>query len=315
MVQDESRILTGPKDHKWPTEKQESFYAVLQQDDLEVSDFQALLGLPLFVGGSERIDLVGEHHTTKYAMELSALTGLPMINGMLSRVSYDRARKVIQLTSHPWLPKKALQAFTDQRPLLLVTSHIGLHPYELRLIGLGQKLGELDAVSLYRLPFSALRQVRPNCDTLREAGHLLFKAFDDQVAAITMSGNGALPTNGPAVIFDGKIDPGEDSLEVSIWMHADSSQQTWPNFYTELYSGEELIDQQSFFAKHPRDIWGDWIRLSVVAGSSPEVDRIKIGITHGRATFDNLMIRPLSDTSAIPMNDQCLLNNYPIWEP
>ncbi|OJV51745.1 MAG: hypothetical protein BGO31_11405 [Bacteroidetes bacterium 43-16] len=110
-------VLYSKAEKSWPEWLKEKGY--------EVSDFQAVLGLPFFHYNSDKIWIdLGNVGRNEYELcKLSLQTGIPMINTLLARTSWGQTFANIQLLDGPFNPKEVLDKF-DDRPVLLYVEKI-----------------------------------------------------------------------------------------------------------------------------------------------------------------------------------------------
>ena len=76
--------------------------------------------LPLFVGWNEKIRAGVYNRSELAALQISSTTGIPMINGRLSRNSTSKTLLATQMSSHPLIKKEVLDQLPNDKPLLLV---------------------------------------------------------------------------------------------------------------------------------------------------------------------------------------------------
>ncbi|MDF1698281.1 MAG: hypothetical protein P1U56_20700, partial [Saprospiraceae bacterium] len=91
-------------------------------DSLQINpdNYQAMYVLPLFVGWNEKIRAGVYNRSELGALQISSASGIPMINGRLSRNSTSKTLLATQMSSHPLIEKKALDLLPNDKPLILI---------------------------------------------------------------------------------------------------------------------------------------------------------------------------------------------------
>lgn len=125
------------------------------------SDYQAILSLPIFHVGSEHYHLHGQDEMLQLNTYVSFKTGLPLICNYSSRSSITRAYNCIELSWEPWKEYNILQDFPNDRPLLIVYApeRSILNPNEKRILSYADSILASDKFSLYQISIDALRQL------------------------------------------------------------------------------------------------------------------------------------------------------------
>ncbi len=92
--------------------------------DIDFSKYQAIIPIPLYLVGSANVVDEGGAYTIQQSLVLSAQTGLPVTGAMLTRSSRSQAYKQMQLVSEPYRIPLSIDDFKNDKPLLLLDSHI-----------------------------------------------------------------------------------------------------------------------------------------------------------------------------------------------
>ena len=125
------------------------------------SEYQAILSLPIFNVGSEHYHLHALEDMLQINTYVSFKTGLPMICNYSSRSSITRAYNCIELSWEPWKEYNILQDFPNDQPLLIVSipDQSPLNPNEKRILSYADSLMTTDKFSLHCISIDALRQL------------------------------------------------------------------------------------------------------------------------------------------------------------
>ncbi len=225
----------------------ENFRSVL--DQLNPSDYQAIISLPFYYHYSNPYNFGSSAKSIFNSMMLSYHTGLPMINAYLSRSSITEGRNIIQVFT-PAKIKKAIEAdLSDNRPFLVYHTSEELNPLEEQLLDRSELWLSDSFGDFYNLPYEKLfpglddrEVIFP--DSLKSTmtfengiyttvpGQIVYKSFEDSPAENTFSGHGAFscPNRGRYEIC--RLDLSADSLtnyELSLWYFNDNIRQTFAN--------------------------------------------------------------------------------------
>lgn len=91
--------------------------------DIDFSKYQAIVPIPLFLVGSNNIELAGSAYIVQQALVLSIQTGLPVTGAMLTRSSHRQSFDQIQMVSEPYRYPNIFNDYKNEKPLLLLRSH------------------------------------------------------------------------------------------------------------------------------------------------------------------------------------------------
>lgn len=296
------------------------------------TDFQAIMPLPYFNNGSDKIALPGSEASIARTYSLSIATGLPQLSSYMPRASVGQVLQHAQLLSGPLLDKSLLEQFPSDKPILLLVTPDALSLAEQRLVGLGKFLVSAEGVKLYELPLSALAattraQERAKADTLLptlpvRANNLqvttpkgvLLQSFDTSSDRRGRIGAGAFyePKEKFSILYNGPLPAPADTgrYEVSVWMNG-KMEDGFGNMQVKQYANGVLVDHQVADARLSTEIDGDWVRVAVSILVKPSTDRLEVLYDNSDLLVDDLLIRPL-DTDVYWFDKRCrlLLNGY-----
>ncbi|RYD96591.1 MAG: hypothetical protein EOP54_13370 [Sphingobacteriales bacterium] len=121
-----------------------SWASWLDARGLKAADFQAILGLPFYHIGSEKIYIMGvnEDFNQFELCKLSTQTGLPIINSMLSRNSWAQTFELIQIIDGKFNHKDILNRFSNKPLILLLDKNTPLKDKEQEWIEYAKYLGD-----------------------------------------------------------------------------------------------------------------------------------------------------------------------------
>ncbi len=320
MLNEQRNIIAGQGIDLYP-EWQIEWESILSSFHMPPSEFQAILAVPFFHHGSEKIFLA-DWFSERYAQIISVKTGLPLVQNLAARASLSQTRKVIQLASHPLIDRDWDNSLIDKRPLLLVI-HPGrtYSPGEQWLIDQSSLLGEVGEIRLAILPFE---QIQADTTFLTALDSVTTKD-SIQYPTLIRDGFGDDPTDPPGamvrvcnpwsdLLWKGNIPthPAEEFWEISVWIKISEETNYLPRLFVKQFLAGKEVFRERIVTMNTRDVWGEWAiaRDTLLLPSG----NIQLTAKAQGESFDRLMIRPINlnvldrSQSSSPL----LWNNYPL---
>jgi hypothetical protein len=250
-----------------------------------------------------------DYLTQRAAMIISAHTGIPLINGMLSRAPLESSLSAIQLASHPVINRSRLAYLSGDKPFLLVYGNqkqkltIG----EKLLLDRANPIGEILQAKILSINKNDFESITP--DNLDLRGEYIHSSWDEELADVTLTLPGAitLPPGRHTLYKDSMNNfmPKTDTLEISIWHYSDYRNYAVPTLIV-IADGKE----HSFFNRSIYDYIGYWVRQSITL-PAPDVLEI-ITVNPYELIYDDLHIQRITDTTVISIENVKIWNNYPL---
>jgi hypothetical protein len=311
--------------------------ALLASRSLTSHDFQAALYLPYFSSGSEKTSIVDG--SDMLGMKVSLFTGLGLPDVELSRTSLYQTDMNLQLMSSDLIAKKVLALYSSQKPLILIVGNgMALSDREKTLITRSSLIGKAyvfsDSISLYSIPLTAFADSAPailarfnefkrymtahgqymSTDT---CATVIYHGYDEQALPYAEFGQGALyMAKDDTLLYKGKMPNVKDSAqyEFSVWNYSDHRVCVYPSYRLEIYRGADMIKGYDIAGYKSTDVYGKWLRNAVNFTVPDSGCIIKVNASGSFATYDEMMIRPLSSQVLTHVDDKKLFmyNNYPI---
>ncbi len=129
--------------------------------DIDFSEYQAIVPIPLFLVGSNNIELSGGAYIVQQALVLSTQTGLPITGAMLTRSSHRQSFDQLQLVTEPYRKPTIFDDYKNNKPLLLLVSHTNNEEDELKYGHLkdgSELLHQTEKWSLYEMELSDFKK-------------------------------------------------------------------------------------------------------------------------------------------------------------
>lgn len=319
----DQKVFTQMYGNPYSQASKDSFLKILKEESIDIGDFQALYSIPLMEGWNDKFQIVPDFQAEYNSILFSMSTGIPMINGMLSRIGVSDAARAIQLSGNPLIQKEKLADLDTSKKIILVYGKGGkkLTVGEQFLVDHSSLLADradfqLRSLTLTFLKSDALaRQYRAFFDTtsfiVKDHLHV---GFDEKKSLETLAGKGSLALGRDTIILDRKFSLESDSIECSIFVKLDNLMYGNPQFLVELLKDEgSIISSANFNAYRSRDIQNGWVRANAILQSSPEVSKIRVSASEVNQDFlvDELCIRPVfAKVQSKKTNGDLLYNNF-----
>lgn len=299
--------------------------ALAEELGIDTSAFSSIYLLPTEQGWSDKIHQDGSWRSNHDAYKLSLATGLPLLNGKLSRVGLSRVLRSLQIVSHPLIEKPALEDLpADKDILLLASNEDELDPREVDLLATGRVLFSNEKVALRRVSPAALLARTSQAISLAKSDTTAFKY---PVARV------AFEENTDHTFFGGgsrKVAPGwttfelparqdsttADELELSFWVFADKSRFGGPKFYLrQLDANGKRLSEQKFWTNETFDAQNGWLRVAFNFTPDPKVAEFElVGQYEFPYFIDELWFRDTGVNAGITGPDgRRLYNNFLLY--
>lgn len=309
---------------------EEELLSVLRQNNINPSDFQAILALPRFGVWSDKVWPGLPFEAQFWSLRLSLATGLPIVNSVQSRVGTQHVLERVQMFGHPLIERQLLARLPNRKDLLLLHGLGGeeLQAGEQYLLDISEPLAETPRYTLRRLRLDSLEHSRAIAEAQRLYANGYRKApalhlgFDEESSEVAFYGQGCRQTTPdedwvctfPSTPFD------RDTLVVfSAWNYLDAGRWN-PGFWilsVRNAEGQEF-HREKLESRKSNDVQGRyWFRVErdiyIPRGGSVAI----AAHYHLPMRVDEVMIwgkgeRPLIDD---PKADGFLLENIWVRKP
>lgn len=275
--------------------------------------YEAMYLLPVIQTWNDKFLFELDFRTQRAAMTISGITGIPMINGMMSRAPLKSSISSIQLASNPAIKRQRLNYMKDEKPYLLIYGNQKQKPTEGEklLLSRGKFLGELLGARLYTLNKSDFQGADIN-DSYNGSNTYIHNSWNEEESPIHLTSPGARKVQqGTQKLFsydstDTLFTRGEN-IEISLWHYTDYRNYRVPRLIA-IADGKE----HQFFNRSSYDYIGYWVRQSLII---PAPDSLVINsVSDYPVLYDDLHIQKQNDTTTLLENGILIRNNYPITE-
>ncbi len=303
--------------------------AKLLKAGYDFSSFQAILPLPIYFLGSEKLSISSSANFS--SMRFSLESGLPLVCGQLSRTSISQSFKIANLLSDPYLKKEVVNDYLNQKPLLLTVGSSDLTGNEKMLLDKCDFLFENDGISFFKLPLRAFKDSTHEIKEFVSANLQSFKKHSGYISDSDMpnvvyktildtdfGNNHAKQFSDNVCLYKDVLPLGNEQIhyEFSVWLYTDKEFPDMPiiDFKEFDSTGTNLIFSKSLDGKLSLNTFNNWVRVSTDFKLTDRKNIISVTGKNKHSSYDELMIRPL-DVNVITSfkNDSIFqFNNFPI---
>ncbi len=303
------------------------YQACLNEANVNPKDYQAIIALPIMQGWSSKL-VTPLHWKSQYeSTSMSMISGLPLIDGMLSRLSLDHGMGIVQLGSNPLIKKDLLEKMPDARPILVMDMSEAerLPGHQNYLLNRSIPLGEFKNFDLYRLEIDSLSST-PEIDRARSKyllkqfkSPLHYDGFDGMNTSEDFryqSGSLLIGEGVNQMMYSTKLESLQDSMdiEVSFWTLFTNIHESTPKFNFETIDSNGIVIDNIFIdSQYSIDLKNDWVKVSATLNTSENLDELRLYSTSLKSEIiDDLMIRYQEEDAVVDnqLLDQFLWNNY-----
>lgn len=299
----------------------------LKENNINPDDYQAILALPLMQGWSSKLVTPLDWRSQYQGSTMSIASGLPLVDGMLSRLSLDHGMNIVQLGSNPLIDKDLVNKMPDNRPILIMdmTKSDTLPDHQDYIVSRSTRLSTHKVFDLYKLELESLK-TNPVRDSIILRFHsknylepIHYNGFDDLADKRSyryQRGSKKVETGPNQLLYSIKLNDLKDSsnVEVSFWTLFTTLHETTPKFFVKSIDTEGNVIQNVFIdSQHSSDVKNNWVKASTTLKASSSISEIKIYSSSLKdEIIDDFLIRYVDEDVVIdnPKADHFLWNNY-----
>jgi hypothetical protein len=333
QVEPVAQAIAGRESAAMLVSEKDNYHELLGWSTTPPEHFQALLPLPYFIAGSDKIAIEGTMESLREGYRASLNLRLPLLTMFTGRSSVGETLRLTQLLSSPLISKELLRQLPSAKPILLLVTPQPLSLAEQRLVALAHRVAGNDHVTLYELPIEALAATTLASE--RQKAATLLPTLTPQAGLATSTGKRAIyqdfvespdrrgrlgtgaffeAKEGFSMLYNGPLPMPADTgrYEASVWVNAQTAYGLG-NMQVKVYHQGQLLSTQAADARHTTEISGDWVRVAVEFRRPAEADRLEVLYESRDLLADDLLIRPLdTDVYWRDTRGQLILNGYPL---
>lgn len=314
----------------------DSWQSFIVEKGYDKNDFQCMLTLPYVHIGTEKLGVnTGATYPLSKAFDASLLLGVPIMDVMMSRSSWQQAFNQVKIEGGKLVEKTVLKEINNKPILLLHDKNYELNNDVGYILDLSQKLGTHDGLDVYIFqPKSLLTHDSVYRDSIAQYfdsvalgdtcigtfGTYYVEHFDNGSYKEGFLGYafGSIKSD-KKTIFDKPISPLYDmqAYEFSIWTLVSKDNYKTPIFRICTYDEhDEKLQDITIKAQEAVDNKGLWLRVSMYFTMSKNCSRLTVELINipnpAYIAIDELLLRP-ADALIItktPEETQGMVNNH-----
>lgn len=298
---------------------------------INTDNYQGMFLLPSEHGWTDKVYHEGCWRSNYEGYRWSIATGLPLINGKLSRVSLSHTLESMELISHPSIKRNILSQFpNDKKILILKAKEQVLTDGEEAFLSSGQTIYDSkDYVLLEIIPSSYAQELhkarvailtqRPHEDSLTQIlPQPLHYSHPEINKSHAFAGEGCLRIEaGETKVMTIPIDTSfrADTIELSFWNYVDASRYGGPHWKLEMLSNGQKVGSQNLWTLDVKETQMGWLRIAFDIPIEKGIDSIVLYHRHKFASFiDELLLKNKVDDIYYQNGQNLYFNNYQIEE-
>ncbi len=308
----------------------------LRGHNFAAADFQAILMLRYFQVGSEKLWVGNDHCENE--ISTGAVAGLqlslPLVDAMMSRTSWEVAKKQVKIAVGPYVHKPILDDIKSNKPFLLLWADgSNPDPDQRYLLSASNLIGSFLGYTAYacyptRLKESDKQQtdsiltlatnltIGDTC--IKYAGPWYVNHFDSVKATTTLFGNCALPEIEQLETHLATIPiqlAADQQYEFSCWALLGTEDYSSPFFKLDMLdASSNLIYTADALTKESTDNNGMWFRALLYFNVPAYCKAIRIRLfnepKHTYKMLDELMLRPADAVIISKSGRGLMVNNH-----
>lgn len=300
----------------------DKFRDIAQAHGIDTTAYSSIFLLPTELGWTDKIHHGGTWRSNHDGYSLSLATGLPLLNGKLSRLSLSRSLLSLQITTHPLVRKDLLDQLDLRKDILLLAAPDNqLDPPERRVRELGTSLYRSDELELLALDPQVLHTEHAAAvaasqrDSSRSEAYHRFAFEDNHPVAFYGQGSRWVGKFWQDILrLPADSLRGADAYDVSFWVYTDGRRFGGPEFYLKVEdaAGARLSEQHQW-VNTVYETQNGWQRVDFRLEIPPAAHTVRL-IAHHHQFFylDEVLLRPVGSNVRITGPDGILYNNYRI---
>lgn len=290
------------------------------------NNFQAIIGFPYFVIGSEKVGLPMYEEIANELYYISLLKSLPIVDVCLSRTSWQQAYEHMRIAAGDWTDKSMFTNTISEKPLLLVClndlpQNLHINTY----IEAAEFLNTMGRISLYKLDWKKYITITDSMKTTlckngenNEKYFHIYNGFENNICKNAFWGKGALDmsTTDTLTILDTNIVIAKkDTVEFSVWCKVIDKTYRMPSFEINQYNKQsERIENNWSYTQNATDIYNYWFRTSTHIILDTNTTKLSVKIhnsdKHPAYMIDELLITSNKNSTIMKNDNTIMFNNH-----
>lgn len=322
---DVHQFMTGEynayQSHTGFTKAKLKFYNELsQKHQLDRDNFHGIFLLPTEHGWTDKVFHNGSWRSNYEGYKLSLASGLPLINGKLSRMSVSHTLDAMQIVSDPAIKKEYLQTLSKDKKILFLNSKENeLKPSEEYLINISSKLFENEKFAIHEIMLdhfleqnrSYRARVGNSVQPDSVHNYIAYEHFDGEGPSFDCNGYKEVDRGRQPIAEFVLSELDSERIEVSFWNLVESKYQGGPWYILQFLKDENLVSEHKEWALDQINTQNGWLRVSIESEVPSEANTLRLFSNYDqRSIIDEMLIRKTQDSIVYKCKNRLFVNNY-----
>jgi len=296
----------------------------VEELNLNGDKYEGIFLIPTEHGWTDKVHHPGKFRSNYEGYRYSLTSGLPLINGKLSRMSVSQCLSSMELLADPMVKKDLLDQFSSEKDILFVVSlENELSPQEARLVHSTNEIYKTDKYMLSSINIQEFitrehlhRQALISDNTIDSLAIPIIYDHMDNNTQYAFAGSGARNIkagNEEILSFPLSNSYNHDTLELSFWYYVDHDYSGGPVWdlickqkgkitYKEKLHGLDLMETQD-----------GWMKVVFELPTKKEFESVTIESNSRHPYYiDEVLVRRIQDTISMGIDGELFVNNYRI---
>lgn len=297
------------------------------------NSFQAILPMPFYHGGSEKLTAHVNDDVVYQSIRASFQLDLPMVSSNMARTPITSSAHILQLFSSPLIYREyANDLGSNKKPFLVSCKNVKLKGQEQVIFDKATFLLKVDDVSYYSLEVQDLVPAQMDAiakynlvkDSLikvsnlqvSKPGYYYENTFDNHDNHLGLHGSGCLVSANDTIWIAEALElpASADTLEVVFWVLISPKYHAMGEVFGS-YTNDSLLQNIYVQPTSFRDIDGMWMRVSIPLLPTEMPSKLNMILRGKYLAVDQLLIKPQDAEvySTTDYGDTILYNNYFVY--
>ncbi len=283
-------------------------------DSVDISDYQAILPLPVSMEGAEKVTPADNWFTKTQGIPYAYQSGLPIIGAYMSRTSLSRILKQYQLGSSNYVDKEIIDDLPNTKKIITLIAKEDAEIYK-DIAQNSTYLGDTEFVNIYSTSIASLSEINYiKKDSLTESTSPVY--YDnyktDNTEGLLSKGN--LYVDGTVTLADiDMVSDQSDTLTLSTWYRIDADHSSVPQFHITITDDK----QNTVSDIHYRDldmkkmeVINNWVQIKRDVILPSNSYKLKWTVTAEKLYIDHTLITEQGSIFWLPLSDNYIIYNH-----
>ena len=300
-------------------EKLKPFHEISNDLSLDSVNYHGIFLLPTEHGWTDKVLHKGSWRSNYNGYQLSMASGLPLINGKLSRASLSNTLNSMQLISNPLIKRNLLDLLSKDKSILLLKAiDEKLSQGEVSLMEFSDTIYSNNDIVLAKVDLEnlskELKYLRATAFAYSKPSSkaILYDHYEESTAHAYVGKGCRLIKPGKQTFLKYELSPeyANDALNVSFWYYADPTISGGPSWTLKGMKEDKVETKSKIWALSLMDTQNGWLRVAFNLPIGKEFTELTLTSEFKHNSYiDELLIKRVNDTICHKVNESFYYNN------